>query len=492
MTPKALLATILLTLISCAAGAEPPPFKHPVPPPPPDLVVVRPAEIEDVLVNPGMGIQTFQRYDGQPLNPGLTWSEEGPTGPLADPLVRADAPASSIAYCRWFWETLEPEQGQIRWEIIDRAIADARAHHQTLAIRLMPYDEAHPLPAWYRRSGARRANKPDDRDGRVWQPDFADPLYRRYWGAVVAEAGARYDGHPQLDTVDISSVGYWGEGWSDYLPDLDHQKMLIDIWLAAFPRTPLLMNFDEPEALAYGVAHGAGYRLDCLGDLRVGPHGEPVWSHMWSKYPQQIVRAGVQEAWRRRPVSMETCWVPGYWKQHGFDVDSILAQALRWHVTSINLKSSPIPPEWKTRFEAFQKKMGYRFILRQISYPRAVKTGQMMPVHMWWFNAGVAPVYREYTLALELRSPVHDGGSAPMPPGGAAVIPVPADVRTFLPDDSVFDGTLYVPEDLSPGTYRVRVAMLDPRTRVPAIHLAIAGRQPDGWYDLGEIQLEGR
>ena len=45
-------------------------------------VIVRRAEIQDVLVNPGMGITTFQRSNGQALNPGLEWSEEGPTTKL--------------------------------------------------------------------------------------------------------------------------------------------------------------------------------------------------------------------------------------------------------------------------------------------------------------------------------------------------------------------------------------------------------------------------
>ena len=43
---------------------------------------------------------------------------------------------------------------------------------------------------------------------------------------------------------------------------------------------------------------------------------------------------------------------------------------------------------------------------------------------------------------------------------------------------------------LKPGAYRVRVAMLDPRTDQPAIKFAIEGRQPDGWYDLGEVSVE--
>ena len=70
------------------------------------------------------------------------------------------------------------------------------------------------------------------------------------------------------------------------------------------------------------------------------------------------------------------------------------------------------------------------------------------------------------------------------------MVHVPVDPRKWLPGDSVFDGTLYVPETLKPGEYRLRVGILDPRTEKPAVRLAIEGRQPDGWYDLGSIRVE--
>ena len=61
----------------------------------PNVVVVRPREIEAVLTNPGMGITTFQRFNGQALNPVLTWSERGPEAKLpqapTQPLVTAPA-----------------------------------------------------------------------------------------------------------------------------------------------------------------------------------------------------------------------------------------------------------------------------------------------------------------------------------------------------------------------------------------------------------------
>ena len=142
-----------------------------------EKIVIRPREISDVLVNPGMGIMTFQRFNGDALNPGTTWSEAGPTAAMTASSSKPDFPDTSVAYCRWFWSALEPEHGSYRWGIIDTALQQARAHHQTLAFRMMPYDQRHPLPEWYRNSGARRANKPQDEDGQIWQPDFSDPLY---------------------------------------------------------------------------------------------------------------------------------------------------------------------------------------------------------------------------------------------------------------------------------------------------------------------------
>ncbi len=144
----------------------------------------------------------------------------------------------------------------------------------------------------------------------------------------------------------------------------------------------------------------------------------------------------------------------------------------------MNLKSSPIPAEWKPDFETFQKKIGYRFLLRRLEFPKTVVAGSMMPIAMWWLNAGVAPAYTNYPLAVQLRSPKN-----------STVINVPVDVTKWLPGDAVFDGSLFVPYDLPDDTYDFRVAMLDPRTNKPAVRFAIEGRDPDGWYSEGQIRV---
>jgi hypothetical protein len=97
---------------------------------------------------------------------------------------------------------------------------------------------------------------------------------------------------------------------------------------------------------------------------------------------------------------------------------------------------------------------------------------------MWWVNSGVAPVYRPYVLAVAF-----DGNSA------HAEVEVPGDVRKWLPGDTVVEESVAVPA-LKTGSYRLRVALLDPRIRKPAIRLGIEGRTDTGWYDLGAIEVK--
>ena len=68
-------------------------------------------------------------------------------------------------------------------------------------------------------------------------------------------------------------------------------------------------------------------------------------------------------------------------------------------------------------------------------------------------NAGVAPPYRPFELALQLRSA-----------DTVSVIRLPADVKSWLPGDAIWEGDLFVPETLTPGEYSLRLALLDPRT----------------------------
>src|SRR5690349_18085363 len=76
-----------------------------------DVVTVRPKEIDDALVNPGVGFMTFQRFNGDSLNAGLKWTEGFPIDyqPFSGSLTNQNHPLTSIAYFRVYWKFVEPD-----------------------------------------------------------------------------------------------------------------------------------------------------------------------------------------------------------------------------------------------------------------------------------------------------------------------------------------------------------------------------------------------
>jgi hypothetical protein len=111
----------------------------------------------------------------------------------------------------------------------------------------------------------------------------------------------------------------------------------------------------------------------------------------------------MQEAWRRAAVTREVCWVMQYWKNQGWDIDHIIEESLKWHISSFNAKSSAVPADWWPQVNRWLKKMGYRLVLRKFTYPAVVQPQGKLAWTSWWENKGVAPCYRSFPLALRLK-----------------------------------------------------------------------------------------
>ncbi|HRR57155.1 MAG TPA: DUF4832 domain-containing protein [Acidobacteriota bacterium] len=444
-----------------------------------DEVIVRPDGIDEVLVNPGMGFMTFQRFNGDDLNTGLGWTEGFPIEyqKWDGSLENQDYPLTSIAYFRIYWKFIEPEQGRYRWDLIDRALDTAHQRNQTLMLRIAPYGttDDNDVPDWYRELVGPERDLPE----RKWRTDPEDPRYVRYFGGLIRALGERYDGHPDLESVDLSIVGAWGEGAGSDLLSQPTREALVDSYVDVFQKTPLLMLLTDEKTNRYGLSRrDVGWRVDCLGDMG---GFNPNWSHMNDYYPRAIIEFGMSEAWRRAPVSFEVCWVMEKWLEEGWDVDYIIDESLKWHISSFNAKSSPVPAEWKPQVERWLKRMGYRLVLRRFTYPRQVETNGKLSFTSWWENKGVAPCYKPFRLALRLRGPE-----------SVAVFITDADIRRWLPGDAVYDGAVFVPFGTPPGEYDLDLAILKETSLEPAVRLAIAGRLVDGWYPLGKIQVTSR
>ena len=443
------------------------------------IVTVRPQEIDDVLVNPGIGFMTFQRFNGDSLNEGQKWTEGYPIvyQPFTGSLENKDHPMTSIAYLRIYWKFIEPAEGKYNFDLIDAALKTARSRKQTLMLRLAPYGTKpdNDVPDWYR---AKLGDESAKKMLAKWRTDPEDPRYVRHFGGMVRAVGKRYDGNPDLESIDTAIVGAWGEGAGSTELTQATREALVDAYLEGFPRTSLVMMLTDPKTNGYGLSkRNAGWRVDCLGDMG---GFNPLRSHMLDYYPERIIHSGMQDAWKKAPVTFEVCWVMQTWKEKGWDVDYIIDQSLKWHISSFNAKSSPVPVEWKPQVDRWLKKMGYRFVLRKFTYPNEISSSGQLAFTSWWENKGVAPADRQFPLALRLQNGAE-----------SRVIVTKSDIRQWLPGDSLYDETVTVPSGLPAGEYSLDVALVDPETRMPKVKIAIAGVDREGWYPLGKLHVTG-
>ncbi len=445
----------------------------------PATVIVRPKEIDDVLVNPGMGFMTFQRFNGDISHVGLTWTKGLPIAyqNFKGSLKNKNHPDTSIAYFRVSWRYVEPKQGEYVWALFDNALKVAHSRGQTLMIRIAPYSDEpeKDVPGWYRKLvGKESAKLPVS----SWRTDPEDPRYALHFGNMIRALGKRYDGHPDLESVDLSIVGFWGEGAGSANLSGTARAALVDAYLDSFNKTPLLMLLTDAKTNGYGLSKKpVGWRVDCLGDLG-GFRAD--WNHMFDYYPAGIVNFGMRDAWQKAPVSLEVCWVMQFWKDKGWDIDYIIDQSLKWHISSFNGKSSAVPDEWWPQVNRWLKKMGYRFVLRKFVFPPVVQAQGKLDFSTWWENKGVAPCYKPFPVALRLKGAKR-----------TEAFMTDADIRSWLPGDVIYDSSIFIPADMPVGEYDFSIALLDPQTRTPKVKLAIDGMATDGWYALGKITVAG-
>lgn len=423
----------------------------------------------DDLPNPGRGWTTFYTYNSDRANDRY--------------------PGGTISYIRYTWREIEPDDGVVDFGLIDTALERARTEGQTLAFRVMADnagEHAEALPDWLLESGVGGLRYRESVGVWLFMPDFDDPLFLDYAQRLITALGDRYDGHPDLDHLDIGLVGHWGE-WHVSLassqgatmPSLASARRYIDMHVDAFPSTPLVMlvggtDAVSVDALTYAVERGAGWRADCWGDYRAG------WNHMEDHYPQRIAASLAGEAWKHAPVALETCGVPSDWFLLYPDrIDEILAFAVEYHASILNAKSSRIPAAWVDKLAVFTRQIGYRLTYDAPLLPDTVPVGPATAegVTVTWRNLGNAPPYRDYvpTLRLTRGESTHSFTAGENP-------------RDWLPgEEQVTTFDVLLPEGSAAGVYEVSMGLTDPDTGEAVIRLDVTATPVELWYPVGEV-----
>jgi hypothetical protein len=445
---------------------------------------VRPTPTDAYLANPHRGCCTFQHFNGDELFAGTQWSEEGPREfPPAKAKVIDGYLPTTVAYCRWFWEVVEPEEGKFDFSVIDKSIETARARGQTLAIRIMAFGSAGQpmIPKWYRdRYPTETVECLGDK---IQKPLNDSPEYLEKYGRVIRECGRRYDGHPDIETVDVGYIGPWGEGAGEM--SIEQMNRFNQVHQEAFPTTTRLVEICGVQGKV-GMQYKAGWRWNGYGDLWDPGSTDVVrtcsWNHTFDVYPSTLIENGAVDNWKKYPVHCETGGVPMSWYEGGFDIDFILQQGLKYHTTYFMPKSCRLPAEWMSKFSTFCNNIGYRFVYRQALFSTPIKAGagNTFRFNSWIENMGCAPIYRPYAFALRLRQGDRE----------EIITLDEVDIRTWLPGDALIETRVKLPPSIKPGYVHLAAGLIDPKTRAAKVSFAVKETFSDRWVSLGGMEVQ--
>lgn len=425
-----------------------------------------------LLKNPYIGFTSFQHFRDEELfsDTGRTegWKKEHyPVYQDVEQNGRSQGfyPDTEIAYIRLLWKDFEPREGKYDFALTDAIFRQAEEKKQTVMLRLMPHTTRpyEDVPDWLK-AEIECPKRPADQ--RV-KDSPKDPLFLKKFARVVRALGARYDGRPSFYAMDISLTGAWGEGHGfDTYPEQE-LKRLIDAYTESFTRTHLLGQICSPALVHYANrTRPVGFRADGLGN----------GDHMNIHFPKFIYE--MKDIWKRAPISFESFWYLGQWKDEGWDIDEIIDQTLKWHISSLNAKSSSVPFEWRDKIDAWLKKMGYRFSVRLVEYPSVVSPNDTVLFTIWIENSGVAPIYTDVGFTLRLRG---EEKTVELESG--------VDVRGWMPGDTVERIELSLPDGLPEGKYAIEFRIGG--GEYPLIQPATdTERTDDGYYYIADMYVQ--
>jgi hypothetical protein len=337
---------------------------------------------------------------------------------------------------------------------------------------------------------------------RFYVPDWNNPYFLRRVECLFKTLGAKYDGDPRIEFVDIRMYGNYGEfhDSGDHAPvpyddrainlagcrpgTVETRRTIINAQVKAFPRTRLVMMTDDTDSLIYALKLKTripiGMRRDSWG-----------WTHFEKDLFREPVAPADKEMilnrWKVAPFVVEPApAVNG--KRFEAGLAALSRQVLDYHISQIG-NYNFVSDGWKKFAPDEQRAMigagnlaGYNLWPQRIEYAPAAKRGMPFRVSSQWLNIGAAPVYENWLVKLSLVD--HAGASA-------CSFLSRVDLRTLMPAESpaIFTDTFMLPKAIKAGLYSLRLQVTAPSGCLGPMVFPIQETQTPSGYTLGKVEI---
>ena len=447
------------------------------------------------VIAPGRGANTFSTY---------TQSVKIPDASVVNWALDNDV--------RFTWIQMQPNSTSTYydWSVFDTNINYSISKGQRFSFRVMTLDTDAMTGYSAQTYGGNKLTYPifvhnsmqgesvkDWAYGGSWIPNWNSSSYLTAWENFLKALASHinsgsYNGVPYKNAVyhiDISGFGNYAEFHSypfinsypstaQKLTDASF-KRIVDAHVTAFPNFPLIANinmlvgemsaYDGWYALTASNSWGKfGFRTDHLGN---SPNYYYDTRDNTRSYNGLSFKTEIYNRWQYSPMcgeplnSASTVSSGGscaFWDLENEVRGLHLSQFSNTSVTAGTTCAD-------NNFRAASKASGYRLTVKSGSISGSTVT-------LNWSNAGIAPVYENWDVYLEVRN-----GTTVVWSGMSSFKP-----KLFLPGTKSVATTL---GSIAAGTYSLYVIVKDPLGYRKPLVLANKNRQADGSYKVGDIKI---
>ncbi len=291
-------------------------------------------------------------------------------------------------------------------------------------------------------------------------------------------------------------IGAWGE-WHTSTHRLDRdmeaKKAVLYALLDALPqdrmvqlRYPwdIIRLFPEPlgpeEAFSGTPKARVGFHNDCFLS---SPDDVGTYSRS-GRNTREEDEAYLARMTRFTPVGGETCRPYPELQQ----CDVAIAEMERLHFSELNLSYHPrVIRYWQRQgcFEEIKRRLGYRLVLREVTFPARLRPGEPLDLVVRLTNEGFASPINPRPLFLVLDGPT------------TQTLPVESvDPRRWLPGDHTVSLRITLPETLPEGTYTLALWLPDKYENLrsdPRYSIRFANEgvwnEEKGWNVIGTVEV---
>lgn len=339
--------------------------------------------------------------------------------------------------------------------------------------------------------------------GASFSPNYYSDLLLNYHNDIIAAFAERFDDTSITGFVQVGSLGHWGEfhtwpeanSFSEYdfgsgdFPDPARAGEYAMAYVNNFKDIKIGLRYPYPVA----AKNGFGLFNDVFGAQE---GSESFIGAIKNGNTVNITNPG--------PTDSEDSKMPDFWKTNYSGGEFSNGNVKLWINNDAIMRSisyledshtswlGPCSPcdlidgdfdtyEFEGNIKYLQRLMGYRFSVEKVNYTPSVDSGNTLSLSIDWRNLGVAPFYYNWPLEVSL---VDSKGKV------VASKVQDVNITSWLPDTDINTTIDFeIPSKIKKGRYKLAVAILDPDTNEPAMHLAMEGGDDNLRYGLYYINV---